>query len=32
VRSIVSLREDVEYAIERLFGTIGAGVTALGNR
>jgi N-acetylglutamate synthase-like GNAT family acetyltransferase len=32
VRSIVSLREDVEYAIEKLFGTIGASVTALGNR
>jgi hypothetical protein len=32
IRSIVSLREDVEYAIERLFGTIGASVTALGNR
>lgn len=32
IRSIVSLREDVEYAIERLFGTIGASVPALGRR
>lgn len=32
IRSIVSLREDVEYAIERLIGTISASVPALGRR